>query len=912
MPSTDQATIGKQMNTQAISDSAIGMLDERGTVLGWTEAAERLVGYPAGDVVGRSAALVLPSFEEAPTISAFVERCRVRKGWSGTTAVRHRDGRLLTVSLRISMLWGQDGTVRWLVSVTDLRTLSREATSGSVRESLLTRAPIGIVVRDPQLRCTWVNDTMESHDGVSRDQRFGRRSTDALPRVKAEACEAVMRQTLRTGTSSVHEFRRRLPTDPHQEHILATSFFRLQDAEGQALGVCAISVDVTESRRAQERLAILSEAGTRLGSTLDVMRTSQELADLAVPLFADYAVVDLEHSVPTGEGPAVHIGPVGERLPVFRRAGLASIRPGVPESPWDRGEPVPVPPAAPFTDVLRTGRSHLEPVLDATPGTWVDHDPVRARKIQENGMHSLMVVPIRTRGVLLGVALFVRTEDPVPFQEDDLLLAEELVSRAALSLDNARLYARERATALALQCNLLPQRLRGGTAVEAASRYRPADLDIGVGGDWFDVIPLSGARVALVVGDVVGHGINATAAMGRLRTAVHMLAELELPPDELLARLDDMLERLTEGVPDTRDQLTAVTGATCLYAVYDPATRKCAMARAGHPPPAIVDPRGRVTFPDLPTGTPLGVGLGTPFEAVELELPEGSLLALYTDGLIETRDHDIDAGMHRLGAALAEPGRSLEDLCTRAMETVPGQAPSDDVTLLLVRTLSLGPAQVASWTLPGDETAVRSARRLAAGQLAEWDLDGLEDSTELIVSELVTNAVRHSTGPIGLRLIRDQVLTCEVFDTTDCLPRLRRAHTTDENGRGLFLVAQLSRRWDSRPVPGGKVVWSEQDLATPRTQESSTSLPHATGDGPTATGPDRLDRLRLGRIARGRQWVEAIIGTLRRPATARGGTRAGHRPEAAVCQTSPVASRGGRPRSHTYTAMPANRNGTPR
>ncbi|MEU9978405.1 SpoIIE family protein phosphatase [Streptomyces sp. NPDC051014] len=816
-------------HTHETSDSAIAMVDEQGTVLGWTQAAERLVGYPAGDVVGRSAALVVPSFAKAPTISAFVERCRARKGWSGTTAVRHRTGRLLTVSLRISMLSGRDETVRWLVSVTDVRTLSRETTNGSVRESLLTRAPIGIVVRDPQLRCTWVNDTMESHDGIPRDQRLGRRTAESLPAAKAEAFEAALRQTLRTGTPTVHEIRRRLPAGPRREHILTASLFCLQGADGEALGVCAISVDVTESRRAQERLAILSEAGTRLGGTLDVTRTSQELADLAVPLFADYAAVDLEHSVTTGEGAAVHIGPTGERLPVFRRAGLASIRRGAPESPWQVGEPVPVPPVAPFIDVLRTGSSHLEPVLDLTADTWTNRDPLRTRKIREHGMHSLMVVPIRARGVLLGVAFFLRTEDPVPFQEDDLLLAEQLVSRAALSLDNARLYAREHATALALQCNLLPHRLRGGTAVDAASRYLPADLDIGVGGDWFDVIPLSGARVALVVGDVVGHGINATAAMGRLRTAVHMLAEMELPPDELLARLDATLERLSDGVADRRDQLTAVTGATCLYAVYDPATRTCTMAGAGHPPPAIVDPRGRVTFPDLPTGTPLGVGLGTPFEAVEFELPEGSLLALYTDGLVETRDHDIEAGMDRLGAALAEPGRSLEELCSRVMETVPGPAPSDDVTLLLVRTRSLGPAQVASWTLPGDRTAVRSARRLAAGRLAEWGLSGLEDSTELIVSELVTNAVRHSTGPIGLRLIRHQVLTCEVFDSNDCLPRAHTARTTDENGRGLFLVDRLSRRWDARPEPGGKVVWSEQDLAPPPARGPAPDRPEARG-----------------------------------------------------------------------------------
>ncbi|WP_371646087.1 SpoIIE family protein phosphatase [Streptomyces mirabilis] len=254
--------------------------------------------------------------------------------------------------------------------------------------------------------------------------------------------------------------------------------------------------------------------------------------------------------------------------------------------------------------------------------------------------------------------------------------------------------------------------------------------------------------------------------------------------------------------------------------------------------PAIIGPQGQVTFPDLPTGSPLGIGLGIPFEAVELELPEGSLLALYTDGLIETRDHDIEEGMRRLGTALAQPSRSLEDLCTRATETSPGQAPSDDITLLLARTLSLSPTQVASWTLPNDRTAVRSARHMAARRLTEWGLEGLQDPTQLIVSELVTNAVRHSTGPIGLRLIRHQVLTCEVFDTDAHSPRLRHARAIDENGRGLFLVTQLSRRWGTRSESGGKVVWAEQDL---------DSLTASIGHAPLRGHPGRHSGAVCGR-----------------------------------------------------------------
>jgi anti-sigma regulatory factor (Ser/Thr protein kinase) len=235
------------------------------------------------------------------------------------------------------------------------------------------------------------------------------------------------------------------------------------------------------------------------------------------------------------------------------------------------------------------------------------------------------------------------------------------------------------------------------------------------------------------------------------------------------------------------------------------------MARAGHPPPAIVDPHGHVTFPDLPAGTPLGLGM-VPFESVELELPEGSVLALYTDGLVETRDQDIDTGMHRLSTVLAQPRLPLEDLCSAVADTLAAPAPSDDVTVLLARTRTLSPNQVASWELPSDPAVVSTARSLVVRQLTQWGLQDLATATELIVSELVTNAIRHGTGPIRLRLIRHQLLTCEVSDTSNSLPRVRHARTTDEGGRGLFLVAQLSHRRGTRYITGGKLVWAEQEL----------------------------------------------------------------------------------------------------
>ncbi|MEU8911163.1 SpoIIE family protein phosphatase [Streptomyces mirabilis] len=805
-------TLAEPVSPQEIPDAAIAMLDAEGTVVGWTHAAEQLVGYSAGEVVGRSAAHVLPPAEDAPSASAFAEQCRAQEGWSGAVTVRHRDGHAIKMTLRISLLWGRDAGTRWLVSVTDIGTLSSGASMGTVRESLLARAPIGIAVYDPQLRCTWVSDVMERHVGVPRDRWFGRRLKDLFPGFEAEALESVMRQVLESGPTKVHEYRAWPLADRGRAHLFSASFFCLQDADGKALGVCSMSVDVTGNRRARERLAILSEASTRIGSSLDLMQTSQELADLAVPLLADHAVVDLVESVPFGVDPSARIGTTSRR-PVLRRAGVASTEQGVLELSAVREEVIHVPPTSSFAAALRTGRSHLEPVLDTHAGPWVDHDPMRAQKVRDSGIHSLMVVPIRARRCVLGLAVFGRSEEPTPFQEDDLLLAEELVTRAALSLDNALQYARQRTAALTLQRDLLPHHVGGGAALDVASRYVPADMDHGVGGDWFDVIKLSGARVALVVGDVVGHGINAAATMGRLRTAVRTLADMELPPHELLTHLDDTVRRLSEEDADAPDQAPAAVGATCLYAVYDPVTRRCTMARAGHPPPAIIDPQGRTSFPDMPAGAPLGLGLGlVPFESVELQLPEGTLLALYTDGLVESRDDDIDMGLDRLGAALAESGSSLEDLCSHVIETLPTQSPADDVTLLLARTRGLEAAQVASWDLPNEPAAVRLARQAAARQLSEWGLEHLVATVELIVSELVTNAISYGGGPICLRLIQHQVLTCEVSDSNTSHPRPRQPHTIGENGRGLFLVAQLSRRWGSRSATDGKVVWAEQDL----------------------------------------------------------------------------------------------------
>ncbi|MEU8468009.1 SpoIIE family protein phosphatase [Streptomyces sp. NPDC029006] len=813
MTHTDRTSPASPVSPAEKPDAAIAMLDASGTVVGWTEAAQQLVGYAAGEVVGRPADGVLAPPVDAPASSTFAEQCRGQGDWSGTVPVRHRDGHTLRMTLRVSMLRGQDADTRWLVFVTDIGTLSSGAADGPVRDSLLSHSPIGIAVFDRKLRCTWVNDAKERQDGTPRDRRIGSGLADWLPSFEAGALEVVMRQVLESGRTMIHEYRAWPPAVRRREHAFSVLFFCLQGADGLPVGVCSMTVDVTGNRRSRERLAILSEASTHVGSTLDVMRTGQELADLAVPLLADHVLVDLVESVPLGLEPSVGTVTPSGRTPLLRRAGLATIDPNVPRQPFVREQVIHAHPASSFAAALRTGRSHLEPVLDTGAGPWVDDDPARAQKVRDHGIHSLMVVPIRARHSVLGLALFARSAEPTPFQEDDLLLAEELVTRAALCLENALQYTRERTAALTLQRDLLPHRVRGGDAVEVASRYVPADMEHGVGGDWFDVIELSGARVALVVGDVVGHGINAAATMGRLRTAVRTLADLDLPPHELLAHLDDTVRRLGEEDADSGGHVPAVVGATCLYAVYDPVTLRCTMARAGHPPPAIIDAQDRVTFPDMPAGAPLGLGLGlVAFESVELEIPEGSVLAFYTDGVVETRDDDLDVGMHRLGAALSGPNQSLEDMCSAVIDTLPAQTHSDDVTLLLARTRALPATRVVSWELPNDPTAVRTARRMVGDQISAWGMEHLSATVELIVSELVTNAIRYGGAPIHLRLIQHKVLTCEVFDNSTSHPRSRQPLVLEENGRGLSLVAQLSRRWGSRSATGGKIVWAEQDL----------------------------------------------------------------------------------------------------
>ncbi|MEU0332007.1 SpoIIE family protein phosphatase [Streptomyces sp. NPDC006193] len=549
---------------------------------------------------------------------------------------------------------------------------------------------------------------------------------------------------------------------------------------------------------ARERLELLYDAGLGIGTTLDVVRTADELAHVAVPRFADFVTVDLADAVLQGEEPA----PAATEM---RRVAVGGIRDDHPL--YEEGRLIEFLPSTPQARGYGAGRSMLVTDLSAAEG-WRAQDPERTRQILDYGIHSLIAAPIRARGVVLGMANFWRAKRE-PFDAEELSLAEELVARAAVSIDNARRYTREHALAVTLQRSLLPRALPVQSALDVGYRYLPAQS--GVSGDWFDVIPLPGSRVALVVGDVVGHGLHAAATMGRLRTAVHNFSTLDLPPDELLGHLDDLVGRIDQDEACARGGVE-IAGATCLYAIYDPVTRRCVMARAGHLAPALVRPDGSVVFPDLPAGPPLGLG-GMPFETAELELAEGSQLVLYTDGLVEDRTRDLDEGMEMLRRALADhPGRPPEESCRAVLERLLPERPGDDVALLVARTRALPADRVADWDVPRDPAAVSGMRGAVSGKLEEWGLAELGFGMELVLSELITNAIRYGSDPVHVRLIHDRTLICEVADGSSTSPHLRYAATTDEGGRGLFLVSQLAERWGTRYNPHGKVIWAELAL----------------------------------------------------------------------------------------------------
>ncbi|SEQ84326.1 ATP-binding SpoIIE family protein phosphatase [Streptomyces radiopugnans] len=578
----------------------------------------------------------------------------------------------------------------------------------------------------------------------------------------------------------------------------------LEDRFGMRVALTGGGV-LASSPRAQQRLDLLHAAAVRVGGSLDVARNAEELVDLLVPVFADLGAVDLTEEVLAGE----ELGEFAADAPM-RRVAVAAGEGLWPEEVYGLGE------------TFSIGDVEREHLLRGSAGIMPDlsglrraaaRDPRRSRLSLPEAATSLLVLPLRARGTVLGAVPLWRTGDRTPFDRGDATLAEEIGSRLALGLDNARRYTRERSTAEALQRSLLPPPVVRLAGAETSGMYAPASTAAGTGGSWYDVIRLSGVRVAFVVGKVAGHGVNAAGAMGRLRSAVQTLADLDPPPDELLSHLDDLVTRIGE---DERHRagpaVSSLHGATCLYAAYDPVTGRCLVASAGHPGPVLARRQHcAADSVELRPGPPLGGGT-EPFEPVELLLRPGDIMAFHSGPLTAAarnteRDLERMCESARTAASTEQP---LSEVGPRLLARLREQNRDEDLALLLARVARVPPEDTAFWRLPADPSLVAHARALTSAQLAEWDLGELDFTTELIVSELVTNAVRYAGGPIGLRLIRDHRLVCEVSDPSQSQPYLRRARLSEEGGRGLFLISQLAHRWGSRYTPGGKTIWTEQ------------------------------------------------------------------------------------------------------
>ncbi|WP_398978613.1 SpoIIE family protein phosphatase [Streptomyces sp. I05A-00742] len=579
-----------------------------------------------------------------------------------------------------------------------------------------------------------------------------------------------------------------------------------------------------------ERLRFVGAATRRIARGIDLDEIVLGLCRATVPTFADAILVYLRDPLPVGDerpvGPVVLRLRRTDRLPEYAR-GL-----GTPDTAWPaEGTVPPDPSATPEAPADSPGLGleladeaaercevriggPLAEVLRGVRPVFGDSSAARAALPELLGEdrhvpqpRRTILAPLRGRRRVIGAAVFIRRPDRAAFESDDLLVAAQLATHTALGVDKAVLYGREVYIADELQRTMLPDSLPQPTGVRLASRYLPAAETARVGGDWYDAIPLPGNRIALVVGDVMGHSMTSAAIMGQLRTTAQTLAGLDLPPAEVLHHLDEQAQRLGS------DRM-----ATCLYAVYDPVSHRIVIANAGHPPPIMLHRGGRAEVLRVPPGAPIGVG-GVDFEAVELDAPAGATLLLYTDGLVESRIRDVWTGIEQLRERLIDTARltgpnppPLEPLCDEVLGMLGPGDRDDDIALLAARFEGIAPSDVAYWFLDPRPQTARQARRLARRALDRWGLPELTDAVELLVSEVITNAVRYAERPITLRLLRTDVLRCEVGDDVPQLPRLRQARPSDEGGRGLYLVNKLARRWGATRLSTGKVVWFELGL----------------------------------------------------------------------------------------------------
>ncbi|MGY1578287.1 SpoIIE family protein phosphatase [Streptomyces sp. MN13] len=791
-----------------------------GLVDQWSLRAEQLFGIPAERAVGMDpiAAFIDPDLRER----GHRKMAEILDGreWTGVVPFRTPDpdggrGTAGLAEVYVMPTRTEESERAAVCIVVDVRVLRSIETDLAASQAIFGQSPFGFLLIDTELRVRRANERFASVFGGTPDDHRGRGVHDYLPRAEADRVSATLRRVLETGDSITDMHVTGFVPGTDDRRHWSVNLYRVHSGTGRPIGIAWLGTDITsrrdaarEAAAARRNLALLNEAGARIGNSLDLETTARELLDVVVPGFCDLATVDLYQGLLVGDETPPGLPDGSAEL---RRVAFASA---VSDAPFaGTGRPVKVgavhhyPFNSPYADALRAARPRTVPA-------------------EEGGLvQSTLAVPMVAHDTVVGLAQFSRTKGSEPFGDRDRELAVELAARAAVCIDNARLYRREHERALILQRSLLPPGDPVASGLDIACRYLPGNASTGrpseVGGDWFDVIELPGHRTALVVGDVMGRGLRAAVAMGELRTAVRTLAQLDLEPAEVLSQLDEIarglgtpggIQQATRAARRPREaDLSEVYLATCVYAVYDSVTRRCTFANAGHLPPVLVEPGEAALMLDVPPGMPLGVG-GEPFEEVEVELPEGALLALYTDGLVESRDHPLDEGLQAFVGALTDPAQPLEDVCDHVLNTLDTHHGEDDIALLMARVQGLPAESVGDWTLPREPRSVGRAREYARGQLLSWDLEPLVDTAELLVSELVTNALRYGEGEIRLRLLLDRTLVCEVWDSGLVQPRRRRARDTDEGGRGLQLVGLLSAAWGSRRTHRGKTVWFELPL----------------------------------------------------------------------------------------------------
>ncbi|ANP53068.1 PAS domain S-box-containing protein [Streptomyces griseochromogenes] len=660
------------------------LLDAEGRIVLWSPQAEELYGYSSEEALGQYAAQLLVHAEQWDwVISKFAEVMETGQSWAGTFPVRCKDGGTRLVELRNMRLLDDHGEFYALGLGTDSLRLRQMERDVAFSTRLISQSPIGIAIFDTALRYLAVNPALERIHGVPAQEHLGHHYREVMKDARFEVPEAAMRHVLETGISLVDQATvlSSTATDPEYPHAWSISVYRLEDARGHVLGVAELVLDVTDRYRSamqasqtRRRLALIADGSARIGTTLEVDQTARELAEVAVPAFADVAAVDVLDSVLDEHRPASGRGPA-----LFRTLAVKAAYPTeavkAAESP---GRIAAYDADRLATRCVRTGRPILIPHADGNDLSRIARDEHAALFLARGGVHSYMAVPLTARGTVLGCLELVRARDPGPFDEDDLAIAAELASRAAVCIDNARAHQSVRNAAETLQRSLLPTAPPDLPGLRVACRYRPAQAAYEIGGDWYDVLPLGGDRTALVVGDVMGSGIDAAAAMGRLRTATAAFADLNLDPARILEQLDSITSGLERYI------------ATCVYSVYDPHRGVCRIANAGHLPPVLVRSREHPRLLDLPSGVPLGVG-GVPFETTTLVFGRGDQLVLYTDGLVETRHHSIEARLDTLLHLLDTPDRDLEETCDRLLDGLRHPDNHDDVALLIARAEPFAP-----------------------------------------------------------------------------------------------------------------------------------------------------------------------------------------------------------------------------